>query len=622
MRQVSFDGVLCTRGSLKTFTWFNLSRVRVDSISPAGGPSDGGTTVTVRGAGPFANYGGGVQGVKCQFGTAAGSPVVPATLDDWDAMRCVTPPLPAGAASSQPVLVTLNGYADERALAPSPIGEASVSFRYASVPVLSSVAPAGGPRAGGYALTVRGSGFADDGGVACLFGDYQVTASVLEGGDSILCFAPPVERTAARRPGEWCAPAAVCADPAYAADDASAVWLSVTLNGNTTDRSAGLTWVYHQPVRLTHLTPWGGPTLGGTAVDVVGHRLLDYAGVLCQFLLPADLGLVVVNATEWGGADDAHGHALEHSPWVQQAYMHDGRALETVSRLAARRVRCTAPSLYSEPTVSLGGSSDPAELPRLTFGEVAVSVDGGRHWSAGEAGRLRYAWASPLLSALEPAGGPLRGGTTVTVRGEGFVRLGAEARCKFGNGSEALSVVASVDNSFAMRCETPAAPPFVSPAANSSLAAAVQLRVSLNGDLGDDALSAPMPFYLQAPRTALVLAPLRGPILGATAVTISPPVGNASFVYAGGTPLCRFGSQPPVDAALLPLPNATSPFVPGGAIGSLVCSAPRHEPSGSFTAANRAEFAEIVPVEISLNGQQFTSTQSEFVYVAPGLGHP
>ena len=77
----------------------------------------GGTLVNVSGT-FFRDYGGGVQGPRCRFGSV----VVPATLLSFTQAQCLSPPHPAGDAERVPVSLSLNGYTDERGLAGGPLG--------------------------------------------------------------------------------------------------------------------------------------------------------------------------------------------------------------------------------------------------------------------------------------------------------------------------------------------------------------------------------------------------------------------------------------------------------------------------------------------------------------------
>ena len=88
-----------------------------NQVRPSGGPPSGGTLVNLSGT-FFRDYGGGVQGPRCRFGSV----VVPATLLSFTQAQCLSPPHPAGDAERVPVSLSLNGYTDERGLAGGPLG--------------------------------------------------------------------------------------------------------------------------------------------------------------------------------------------------------------------------------------------------------------------------------------------------------------------------------------------------------------------------------------------------------------------------------------------------------------------------------------------------------------------
>ena len=124
-------------------------------MRPSGGPPSGGTLVNLSGT-FFRDYGGGVQGPRCRFGSV----VVPATLLSFTQAQCLSPPHPAGDAERVPVSLSLNGYTDERGLAGG-----QLRFRYHVAHTLSALHPLGGPARGLSVVTVSGSGFVDMSGV-------------------------------------------------------------------------------------------------------------------------------------------------------------------------------------------------------------------------------------------------------------------------------------------------------------------------------------------------------------------------------------------------------------------------------------------------------------------------
>ena len=88
---ISLNGVDFKASQFVTFRYYDLSRVLVAAVRPSGGPPSGGTLVNVSGT-FFLDYGGGVQGPRCRFGSV----VVPATLLSFTQAQCISPPQPLG----------------------------------------------------------------------------------------------------------------------------------------------------------------------------------------------------------------------------------------------------------------------------------------------------------------------------------------------------------------------------------------------------------------------------------------------------------------------------------------------------------------------------------------------
>ena len=85
--------------------------------------------------------------------------------------------------------------------------------------------------------------------------------------------------------------------------------VSITLNGNPKDRTdSGHAYAYYRDddevkPRLRFASPRGGPTAGGTVVEIASHRIRDLSGPsatpMCQFGDPEH----IVNATVYDPGD-------------------------------------------------------------------------------------------------------------------------------------------------------------------------------------------------------------------------------------------------------------------------------------------------------------------------------
>ncbi|KUL84836.1 hypothetical protein ZTR_08225 [Talaromyces verruculosus] len=107
----------------------------ISSITPTAGPTSGGTTVTITGAGLF-------NTLDVYFGTT------PATAFTVNSDNSITATAPAGTAGAVSVTATTTSATSNGA-----------SFTYDTAPTLDSISPSSGPIAGGNNVTLGGTGF-------------------------------------------------------------------------------------------------------------------------------------------------------------------------------------------------------------------------------------------------------------------------------------------------------------------------------------------------------------------------------------------------------------------------------------------------------------------------------
>ena len=200
-------------------------------VSPASGPSAGGTTVALTGADFDA-------GASVTFGGQAA-----AVVSRTAARLTVT--APAHAAGPVDVVVT-NGDAQSATLA--------AAFTYVAPPSLSSVTPASGPTAGGTSVTLAGGNFVPGpGGSTLTIGG--ASATVTSSSASTL-----VATTSAHPAGPQ--PVTV-----------------TNPDGQSATLAAGFTFVAPGPgpsaPTLTSVSPSSGPTAGGTLVTLTGTNFVS-----------------------------------------------------------------------------------------------------------------------------------------------------------------------------------------------------------------------------------------------------------------------------------------------------------------------------------------------------------
>jgi hypothetical protein len=200
-------------------------------VTPASGPTAGGTTVALAGAdfdvGASVAFGGQVATVLSRTTTT------------------LTVTAPAHAAGPVNLVVT-NGDSQSATLA--------AAFTYVAPPSLTSVTPSSGPSAGGTSVTLAGSGFVPGpGGSVVTFGG--AAATVTSGTSSTL-----VATTSAHAAGSQ---PVIVTNP----------------DGQSATLAAGFTFVAPAPgptdPTLTGVSPPSGPTAGGTLVTLTGTNFVN-----------------------------------------------------------------------------------------------------------------------------------------------------------------------------------------------------------------------------------------------------------------------------------------------------------------------------------------------------------
>ncbi|MGC2184979.1 MAG: IPT/TIG domain-containing protein, partial [Terriglobales bacterium] len=225
---VTFNG---QSGSLANgFTYIAVPTV--SSVSPNGGPTAGGTAVTITGA----NF---AAGATVTFGNAAATNV---NVTNTTTITAITP---AGSVGAVTVTVAANGQS----------GSLANGFTYTTAPVVSSVSPNNGPTAGGIGVTITGSNFTA--GVTVTFGGTAATNVVVVNSTSITATTP--------------------------AHAAGAVTVTVTVNNQSGSLTNGFT--YNAPVAIGFAQVAAATPQAPTQVVQVTYPGVQTAG---------DLNVVVV----------------------------------------------------------------------------------------------------------------------------------------------------------------------------------------------------------------------------------------------------------------------------------------------------------------------------------------
>ena len=563
---------------------------RISTVLPAGGPVRGDTRVAIHAS----NFD---QRLNWTIETASGVRVDPLNASE-QLLEFITPP--AEEAGAMTLGVSANGqqYAE------------AAQFTYHDETVLLRLSPASGPAAGGTRVRVSGLGMRMGVEYRCLFGESNVGAALGEGTssaqslDAVECVAPPQNAT-------------------NATNATGAVVVAVSLNGQQYARNeSAVVYEYYTSPSVVGVSPSSGPRGGGTMVNVSVRPHESGTQYVCAFggqvvtaTLAADLG-VLSCATP--ASVDASSVAVEVSRNMQdfssggsRFQYHDNVLVssispssgpatgETLVRLSGSgfangsdyRCRfgacgaCADEASWSCGDCVVGASvvSSPSgaiELlcisPNLTSwhdGSAAnvsleVSLNSQEYWGmSGSVSDLDASfgfYTPPVLSSVVPSLGPLLGGTRVRVSGFGLSGRASEYRCRF-NGIETAVELDLVTGEIM----------FVTPP--STIAGGVQLSVSLNGQQ----FTQPLSFGYFNDGGVDSISPRSGPLDGGSMVRVL--VREEMLIISGMSPeyRCRFGS---VEVPALPAFPA-----------ALHCISPNTTAAGA------------VPLEVTLNGQQFSS---------------
>jgi hypothetical protein len=430
---------------LDAFTYSGQAPV-LSAVTPADGPSLGGTQVTITGTGFL-------DGATVEFGSgdtrsAAQSVVVVSSTE----ITATAPAHPGGVAT-----VTVTN--PDRGTATLP---GSFTYTPSAAPTLASIAPLSGSSLGGANMTLLGSGFAS--GAVVRFGDLaaggvEVPGAVIDAG-RITATSPPM-------------PAGPVDVRVVNPDGAVSTAIAYTV----------------QPApapTVGSVSPTTGPTAGGTTVTITGTGFADGAVVLVggvevtaqtdpvQGVLPIVRSATTIVAVTPPGVDGPVDVEVVNpdraSVTAVAAFEYDGPPPATLDSISpdvgtsAGGVSVTlAGSNFAAGSVVTFGNGDcvapkppacnirasdvvitPTSITAVTpaglFGHQNVSVVG----PDGTSATLRYGFdfgdgaTPPAIVDIDPAVGPT--GATVTLSGSGFVP-GAQAYV----GSRPLTGVVETD---------------------------------------------------------------------------------------------------------------------------------------------------------------------------------
>jgi hypothetical protein len=500
------------------------------SVSPALGPSAGGTAVTLTGTGFV------VGATVSVGGSAAGSVVVGSSTQ-------ITAVTPAGTPGSALVTVT-NTDGQSTSLG------GGFTYQYPP-PTATLIAPNTGSSAGGTPVTITGT-------------EFRAGATVTIGGvaatNVVVVNATTITATTPARP----------------------IGVVNVVVANSDAQSATMTSAYTYTAAasptVSSVAPASGTVAGGTAVTVAGTGFVT--GATVTFGGIAATNVVVVNATSITATTPARSTTgavtvVVANPDTQSGALGSGFTYNplpaptatnanpaTGAAAGGTSITISGTGFVAGATVTIGGAAATsvvvtsattitAVTPSRPAGAASVTVTNPDGQSATAVGGFTYAAnAAPTATGVSPAKGSVSGGTLITITGTGFL---SGATVKIG-GTDATEV--TVVSSTSITAVTPAK------------AAGSATVMVINPDGQSVTTSTGFTYEADAAPTITTISPDAGPLAGSTVVTITGSGFKSDATVA-------FGSLPAssVTVSSATVLTATTPAHAAGSVDVIVTNA-------------------------------------------------
>ena len=390
-------------------------------------------------------------------------------------------------------------------------------------PTVSAVSPNAGPLGGGTVVTITGSGFVP-GSTTVAFG--------AGAGTSVSCLATSCTATSP-------------------AESAGVVDVTVTTAGGTSATGSADHFTYDATPSVTAVSPAAGPITGATVVTITGTGFADaiatggvtFAGTSAtSYTINSDTSItatspahaagvadvVVTNETGSSSTSSADHFSYEALPSVTAispaAGTTNGGDVVTISGTgfvvgsttvafgASAGTSVTCASTTSCSATSPAGSAGVVDLTVTTAGGTST-ISSADHFTYD---------ATPSVTAVSPAAGPIAGGTVVTVTGSNFT--GASV-VDFGSNPATAYTVNSATQITA-----------TSPAGSASM-----VDITVTTPSGTSATSSADQYTYEGGPSLTALSPVAGPPSGGTTVTITGSnFTGASAVDFGPSPASAY----------------------------------------------------------------------------------
>ena len=337
-----------------------VSPISVKALSPKSGPVEGGTGIIVHGSNFVSS-----DVLRCRFGSphlGGVGAVTPGVFLSETRVRCVTPALPAGRISVE--LTTNNvDYTSN-----------FVQFEYKVQSKVHSISPRFGSIEGGTRVMVTGQNFQETRTLYCRFGS-------------------AVELVRAT----WVASTLIeCVSPSTVTVGETVLQVTSNMVDYTEVNSNAAVFTFTPSAFVTEILPRRGPELGGTLITVVGEGFMSPSGNLYNH--PP-----LQNNNVTGTSTRETTHKCRFAGFV----------IVSAQLMNNTHMTCVVPA-FDETAAQVSGAQKFVSVEVSSNGVQFEGLD-----TNGVAANFHYYESIQLLSIF-PRSGPHEGGTTVTIRGQGF----------------------------------------------------------------------------------------------------------------------------------------------------------------------------------------------------------
>ena len=443
----------------------------VTGLSPASGPTEGGTTVIITGT-DFT----GATDVK--FGSTG------ATAFAVNTAGQIIADSPAGSGTVDVTVTTPSG---------TSATSSADQFTYAAAPTVTGLSPTSGPAAGGTTVTISGTNLT--GATAVTFGVIGAAPFTVNSATQVTVTSPAGSGT---------------------------VDVTVTTPSGTSATSSADQFAYFAAPTVTGISPTSGPIAGSTPVTITGTNFTGATGVTIGGASATAVSVTnstTIAATTPAGTagardvvvttPDGSGTGTGLFTYVAAPSV-TGISPTSGPTAGGTSVTITGTNFTGATSVTIGGAAatglsvvNATTITATTPAHAAATVDVAVTTPGGTGtGTNLYTYASgPTVTGVSPTSGPAAGGTSVTITGSGFTEA---TGVKFGSTSATSHTVNSAIQITA-----------TSPAGSGT----VDVTVTTPG--GTSATSSADQFAYVAAPTVTGISPTGGPTAGSTPVTIT-----------------------------------------------------------------------------------------------------